>query len=324
MIDKVYIEAAIESLDLVLQIATHLHSTQQIHNMNDFLTQIQTKAESKISSSLGQSLGISIPVVRPIVLSFSSPEFFMVAILGISFVSALSGENILRGLIAGGAGLFLATIGLDPMSGQQRFTFNQLFLWDGIGLVPISVGFFAIPEIIDLAVKGSSIAGKHDIKLGGILEGVKDVFRYWLLVIRCSAIGTFIGILPGIGAATSQWLAYAHAVQSSPDKEGFGKGAVEGVLGPCSADNSSLGGSLIPTIAFGVPGSVMMAILLGAFIMQGLVPGPDMLIPEAGGGYLGLTFSFMWTIVITNIDFFTDRVFLFNSPDGETFGNNIF
>jgi len=247
------------------------------------------------------ALGISIPVVRPIVLSFSSPEFFMVAILGISFVSALSGENMLRGLIAGGAGLFLATIGLDPMSGQQRFTFNQLFLWDGIGLVPISVGFFAIPEIIDLAVKGSSIAGKHDIKLGGILEGVKDVFRHWLLVIRCSAIGTFIGIMPGIGAATSQWLAYAHAVQSSPDKEGFGKGAVEGVLGPCSADNSSLGGSLIPTIAFGVPGSVMMAILLGAFIMQGLVPGPDMLIPEAGGGYLGLTFSFMWTIVITNI-----------------------
>ncbi|MDP2645136.1 MAG: tripartite tricarboxylate transporter permease [Desulfobacterales bacterium] len=247
------------------------------------------------------ALGLAIPVVRPLVLSFGSPEFFMVAILGITFVSSLSGEARLRGLIAGGAGLILATIGMDPMSGIQRFTFGQLFLWDGIGLVPITVGFFAIPEIIDLAVEGSSIAGKHTIKLGGIMQGVTDTFRHWWLVIRCSAIGTFVGVMPGIGGATSQWLAYAHAVQSSGEKGRFGKGAIEGVIGPSAADNSTLGGSLVPTIAFGVPGSVMMAILLGAFLIQGLVPGPDMLIPEAQGGHLALTFSFMWTIVVANI-----------------------
>jgi len=247
------------------------------------------------------ALALTIPFIRPLVLSFGSPEFFMVAILGITFVSSLSGEAVLRGLIAGGIGLFLATIGLDPMSGIQRFTFGQLFLWDGIGLVPITVGFFAIPEIIDLAVEGSSIAGIHTLKLGGITEGVKDTFRHWWLVIRCSAIGTFVGVMPGIGGATSQWLAYAHAAQSSGDRGDFGKGAIEGVLGPSSADNSTLGGSLVPTIAFGVPGSVMMAILLGAFLIQGLVPGPDMLIPEVQGGHLALTFSFIWTIVTSNI-----------------------
>jgi putative tricarboxylic transport membrane protein len=246
------------------------------------------------------ALAIAIPVIRPLVLSFGSPEFFMLALLGITFVASLSGEDQLKGIVAGGLGLMLATIGLDPISGIQRYTFGQLFLWDGIGLVPITIGFYAIPETIELAVLGTSIAQQKVGKLGGVLEGVKDTFRHWWLVIRCSALGTFTAIIPGMGAATTQWLAYAHAVQSSPNKERFGKGAVEGVLGPGAANNSTLGGSLITTIAFGVPASVVMAILLGAFIIQGIVPGPDMLIPPPKGK-LDLTFSFVWVIIISNI-----------------------
>jgi hypothetical protein len=129
---------------------------------------------------------------------------------------------------------------------------------------------------------------------------VKDTFRHFWLVIRCSALGCFIAIIPGMGAATTQWLAYAHAVQSSPNKERFGKGDVRGVLGPGAANNSTLGGSLITTIAFGVPASVVMAILLGAFIIQGIVPGPDMLLPPPKGK-LDLTFSFVWVIILSNI-----------------------
>ncbi len=248
----------------------------------------------------GFALGAAVPVIRPLVLSFGSPEFFMLAILGISFVAALSGEDPLKGIIAGGIGLMLATIGLDPISGIQRYTFGQLFLWDGIGLVPITIGFYAIPETIELAVLGSSIAKKEVGELGGVMEGVKDTFRHFWLVIRCSALGTVIAIIPGMGAATTQWLAYAHAVQSSPNKERFGKGDVRGVLGPGAANNSTLGGSLITTIAFGVPASVVMAILLGAFIIQGIVPGPDMLLPPPKGK-LDLTFSFVWVIIISNI-----------------------
>jgi len=245
-------------------------------------------------------LGLAIPIVRPLVFAFGSPEFFMLAILGLTFVASLSGTFLLKGLISGGMGLFLATVGLDPMSGIQRYTFGQLFLWDGIGLVPITIGFFAIPEIIDLAIERSSIAKERIGKLGGVMEGVKDTLRHIWLVIRCSAIGSYTAIIPGMGGATTQWLAYAHAVQSSPDKERFGKGAIEGVLGPGAANNSTMGGSLITTIAFGIPASVMMAILLGAFLIQGLVPGPDMLIPEPKG-HLSLTFSFVWTIVLSNI-----------------------
>ena len=118
-------------------------------------------------------------------------------------------------------------------------------------------------------------------------------------MLRCSAIGTFVSIIPGLGAATTQWVAYAHAVQSSPDRWRFGKGAVEGVLGPGAANNSTLGGSLVTTVAFGVPASVSTAVLMGAFFIQGLVPGPAMLVP-APKGHLAVTLAMVWTIVIAN------------------------
>ena len=245
-------------------------------------------------------LGLAIPIVRPLVLAFGSPEFFMLSVLGITFVASLSGEALLRGLVAGGIGLWLATIGLDPMTGTQRYTFGQLFLWDGIGLVPVTIGFYAIPELVDLAVQRSSIAQVDVGQVGGVWQGVRDAFRHWFLVLRCSAVGTFVSVIPGLGAATTQWLAYAHAVQSSPDRARFGKGAVEGVLGPGAANNSTLGGSLVTTVAFGVPASVSTAILMGAFVIQGLVPGPTMLAP-APKGHLAVTLAMVWTIVISNV-----------------------
>jgi putative tricarboxylic transport membrane protein len=251
-------------------------------------------------------LALAIPIVSPLVLSIGSAEFFMLAILGVTFVASLSGENVPKGLLAGGFGLVLAMVGLDPIESVPRFTLegilgqdNSLFLWDGVSLISVTIGLFAIPEIIDLAVQGTSIAQEGaPSKLSGVMEGVKDTFRHWKLVLRCSGIGAYIGLIPGMGGGPAQWLAYAHAVQSSPDKERFGKGAVEGVLGPGAANNSKEGGSLIPTLAFGVPGSVSMAILLGAFVIQGIVPGPDLLNPAK---YLNLTFSFVWIIVITNV-----------------------
>jgi len=246
-------------------------------------------------------LALTIPIVRPLVLTFGSPELFMLAILGLTFIASLSGGALLKALLAAGIGLFLSTVGLDPQSGIQRFTFGRVFLWDGLGLIPITMGFFAIPEIIDLGVQRSSIATEQVRKLGGVMQGVKDTFRHWGLVMRCSAVGTFCAIIPGMGPSVSQWLAYAQAQHNSKDKERFGKGAVEGVLGPGAANNSSMGGCLITTVAFGVPTTVLMAILIGAFLIQGLVPGPQMLVPEAKGGHLALTFSFVWIVAVSNI-----------------------
>ncbi len=250
------------------------------------------------------ALAVSIPIVRPLVLTFGSPELFMLAIVGITFIASLSGRGgraLLRGFLAGALGLLAAMVGMDPQAGVQRYTLGQLYLWGGLDLVPVLVGIFAIPEIVDLAVRGTSIAG--DVPMGkltsGVWQGVKDTFIHWGITIRCSLIGTFIGIMPGLGGGVAQWIAYGHAVQSArtaKERERFGKGDVRGVLGPGAANNSKEGGALIPTIAFGVPGSSSMAILLGGFLILGVTPGPDMLTK-----HLTVTFSMVWTLVIANV-----------------------
>src|SRR5947207_5074687 len=256
---------------------------------------------SLVGSVIGAlSLAVSIPIVRPLVLLFGSPELFVIAIMGITFIGTLAGTSLIKGLLAGGVGLMLAAIGVDPQTGSLRYTFGWLYLWDGLDVTPVVVGMFAIPEIIDLAVRGTSISQAPKEKLKGVMEGVKDTFRHFWLVVRCSLIGVYFGVLPVLGANVAQWIAYGHAARSLEDKSRAGKGAVEGVLGPGAANNSTLGGSLITTIAFGVPASVIMAILLGAFIIQGIVPGPDMLLPPPKG-HLDLTFSFVWVIIISNI-----------------------
>jgi TctA family transporter len=262
-------------------------------------------ASSLVGALVGAvALAVAIPIVRPLVLTFGSPELFMLALVGIAFIAALSSpgsRGMLRGFLAGALGLFLGTIGQDPQAGVARYALGTLYLWQGLDLVPVLVGLFAIPEIIDLVVRGTSIASAAPAgKLSrGALEGVKDTFRHFWLTIRCSLIGTFIGIMPGMGGAVAQWMAYGHATQSARTAEerlGFGRGDVRGVLGPGAANNSKEGGALIPTIAFGVPGSTSMAILLGGFFLLGLVPGPDML-----SKHLAVTFSMVWTIVIANV-----------------------
>ena len=237
------------------------------------------------------SLAAAIPIVTPLVLSFKSPEFFSLAILGICFLAALSGDNQLKGVLAGGLGLVLSTVGLDYQENIERYTFGLVNLWEGFSLIAAAVGLFAIPEIVELWVRGSAIATAKVGKLGGVLL-VQAPQLHGL----DHMIGTFFGLVPGVSGALSQWVSYAHAVQSAKDRSGFGKGDVRGVLGPGAANNSGIGAAMIPTIAFGVPGSATTAILLGAFIIQGLEPGPKMLTE-----HLYLTFSFVWLIVISNI-----------------------
>jgi len=249
-------------------------------------------------------LALTIPVVRPLVLAFGSPEMFMVIILGLTCIATLSGHGkrgLLLGLMSGGFGFLCSLVGQDRQAGILRFTFGQLYLWNGLPIVPVMVGLFGIPEIIDLGVRGTAIAGNVTFgKLGkGVKDGIKDTFHYFWLTVRCSIIGSLIGILPGLGGGVAQWVSYAHAAQSAKTAEeraGFGKGDVRGVLGPGAANNSKEGAGLIPTVAFGVPGSTGMAVLLGAFFILGLVPGPDMLTK-----HLTLTYSMVWTIALSNI-----------------------
>ena len=241
-------------------------------------------------------LALSVPFVRPIVLSFGPPEFFMLAVLGLSFVASLSGVSIVKGLMMGGFGMLLATVGQDPGTARLRFTFGEPYLFDGINLVPVAIGLLAVPSIIEMMATKTSIArsGVHDVS--GSFEGVKDNLRHWWLNIRCGVIGVFIGVVPGIGGGAAQFVAYAHALQTSRHKEEFGRGSPEGLIAAGSVNNSKEGGDLLPTLAFGIPGSAGMAILLGAFLITGITPGPAMLTTN-----LHVTFAMVWTIVVANI-----------------------
>jgi len=254
-----------------------------------------------MSSVVGATIGaiflaVSIPIMRPLVLLFGSPQLFIITIMGITFIGTLAGSSLIKGLLAGGIGLMLAAIGVDPQTGSLRYTFGSLYLWDRLDIVPVTVGLFAIPEIVDLAVRGTSISQVPRGKLSGVMEGVKDTFRHFWLVMRCSLIGVYFGVLPVLGANVAQWMAYGHAAQGLKDRSRAGKGAVEGVLGPGSANNSTRGGDLIPTIAFGIPGSGSMALLLGAMLIVGLQPGPEMLKSK-----LDVTFAMVWILIIANI-----------------------
>ncbi|MBT4938710.1 MAG: tripartite tricarboxylate transporter permease [Rhodospirillaceae bacterium] len=243
-------------------------------------------------------LAASLPLILPIILSINSPELFMLGILGLTMVGSLSGGSMLKGLTVAALGILLSTVGTAETVAMSRFFFGTEYLNDRLPLIPVVLGLFAIPEIMELAIRNVSISRvpEGQAEDGGILDGVKDAFKHWWLALRCAIIGTYVGMLPGLGAAIVDWIAYGHAVQSAKDKSKFGQGDIRGVIAPEAANNATKGGSLVPTVAFGIPGSLGAAILLGALIIVGLKPGPDMLTTD-----LHITFSMVWTIVIANI-----------------------
>ncbi|NNG04776.1 MAG: tripartite tricarboxylate transporter permease [Inquilinus sp.] len=243
-------------------------------------------------------LGLTIPALRPIILYLGSPELLACAVFGISMVAVLSGSAPLRGLAAAGIGILLSMIGGDPQTGTLRWTMDSLYLYDGLPLLPVALGIFALPELCDLAIRRTAIADKTRYNLrAGMAHGARDAFRNWWLVLRCGGLGAAIGAIPGLGSAVVDWFAYGHAIRTVPDAATtFGKGDVRGVIAPEAANNAKEGGALVPTIAFGVPGSASMAILLGAFLIHGLQPGPRMLTE-----HLDVTYAMVWSIALANI-----------------------
>ncbi|GAB6173985.1 tripartite tricarboxylate transporter permease [Paradesulfitobacterium aromaticivorans] len=255
-------------------------------------------ASSAIGGIVGAIfLALFLPIGDKLVLAFGPPEFFMLAILGIVFIATVGHGSVSKALISGGVGLMLSLVGFDPITGAVRFSFGQLYLYDGIHLATAVIGLFGIAQVIRMMVDGGKIANAPSADLGsGMLQGVGDAFRHWWLVVRCSIIGTVIGFIPGLGGDVATFVGYGHAVQTSKNPEKFGKGAVEGVIAPLSAIHAKEGGALIPTLAFGIPGSGAMAILLAAFYIVGIHPGPEMLHSNKD-----LLFSMVWTIIVANI-----------------------
>lgn len=240
---------------------------------------------SATASASGAVFGVLVliilmPVLKAVALLFGPPEFFAMILFGLASIVMAARGNIQKGLLSGALGILLSFVGVASTTGTVRYGFGADYLWDGIPLIPMVIGMFAIAELISLGFKGSeriAEAGTGKLGMSGVARGMKDVWAYRKCFFRSSAIGTLIGIIPGVGGAAANFISYTTAQQFSKTPEKFGTGWPEGVVAAESANNAKDGGALVPTVAFGIPGSAEMAILLGAFILHGLVPGPDLL-----------------------------------------------
>ena len=221
-----------------------------------------------------------LPFLQPIVLTIGSPETFLLALMGVIYIAVLGQGNLTMGLIAGGIGIFLAMIGPQRISSVPRFWLSSDYLLDGIRIVPLVLGLFAIPEILDLARGRTMTAGGQDVSLrwAQVRRGMMDVLHHRFLFLRSSIIGVVVGIIPGIGGDTAPFLAYASAKQVAREPQKFGQGKVEGVIAPESSNNAKEGGALVTTLGLGIPGSAGMSVLIGGFLILGLEPGPDFLV----------------------------------------------
>ena len=255
-----------------------------------------------MSSMFGGLIGVigltlAIPLARPLVLLFGSPEIFMLTVLGISLTALLSKGNMIKGLVAGAFGVLLGQIGAAPTTPEYRFTFGNQWLADGLDLVAVALSIFGIAEVIALVAKKTSIASVSSLG-SGWGEGIKDVFRHWMHVLRGSLIGIWAGVLPGVGATAGTWMAYgqAKATAKGEDRKKFGKGDPRGIIAPEAANNSVEAGDLIPTLLFGIPGGAPAALLLGALLLFGIEPGPRILTD-----HLDVIYVIIWSLAIASI-----------------------
>lgn len=232
-----------------------------------------------------------IPIARPLVLAFHSPELLMLALLGMSAVGVLAKGAPAAGLAAAALGLLLGTVGGAPAVPEYRYTFGSLYLFDGLSIAVLALGLFALPELIDLLRDNTRIARTAALQ-GRQIDGLKDVLRNKFLAFRSAVIGVVVGFIPGLGGSVVDWLAYAAAERTVKDNS-FGKGDIRGVIAPEAAASAKDGGALIPTLLFGIPGSGMMAVLLGGFVLLGIQPGPSMVTTD-----LHVTLAIVWTMVI--------------------------
>ena len=250
----------------------------------------------------GAALLAVLPVAREVLKLFGSAEFFLLGLLGIATVAMLSSGAMVKGLLTAALGLAIALVGFSPITGEIRASLGIEYLWDGLPLIPMLLGLFAIPELTNLVVSNTTIATERlDEVLKGsgddVKEGMREALRHKWLITRSSLIGTFVGMMPGLGATPAHWIAYAQARQTEKGAtKSFGTGDIRGVIAPEAANNAIDGGVLVPTLFFSIPGSPNMAIILAFLILKGIEPGPRMLTD-----HLDLTIALAWTIILANI-----------------------
>jgi putative tricarboxylic transport membrane protein len=235
---------------------------------------------SAVASAIGGIFSVVVlifaaPLLARLAYQFGPPEYFALALFGLSMVAAVGGDSPAKNLLAGASGVLLATIGLDLTTGVERFTFGVPALSDGLDFIPVLVGLFAIAELFErMAQRG---VPQSIIKLKAMdLPTWADFKKCAKCIAMSSGIGTFIGALPALGATTAALICYNETKRWSKYKDEFGKGAIEGVAGPEAANNAAVGGAMVPTLALGIPGSTTTAIILAGLMIQGVRPGPHL------------------------------------------------
>ncbi len=246
-------------------------------------------------------LGVLIPASLWVLKLFSYPEIFFLALFGIAFSALLSGSAMVKGLITGCIGLTMAFVGIDEIFGVPRYTFGQPFLFDGVDLIAAVLALYAIPEMIALSHRkgreaAAAVRSRPADGRGQVKQGLRDIFVHRWMTLRTSLIGAVVGIIPGLGGDVAAWLCYGHAAQTSRHPELFGKGSVEGIIGPEAANNSKEGGALVPTLFLGLPGSSGMAILLIALTPLGIAVGPDL-----AANNQQIIWVMLWALVLSNL-----------------------
>ncbi|NLT95979.1 MAG: C4-dicarboxylate ABC transporter permease [Clostridia bacterium] len=213
------------------------------------------------------------PQISKFALNFSAPEYFALAVFGLSIIISVSGNSVLKGIMAGVFGLMIASIGLDPVSGFPRFTFGFMNLFEGPPFIPTLIGLFAFSEVFK-GVEKIVTQAKVEAKITRLLPSRADIKKCWKTIVKSSILGSFIGSIPGAGGDIAAFVGYSEAKRTSKNPENFGKGEIQGVAAAEAGNNGCTGGAMIPLLSLGVPGDAVTAVLLGAFIMQGIRPGP--------------------------------------------------
>lgn len=259
-------------------------------------------AAAAISSGIGGLLGgftllFLTPLLASVALKFGPPEYFWIAILGLTMIATLSSGSMLKGLIGGSIGLLISTVGIAPIGGQSRFTFGFPSMIAGFELIVVLIAFFCVPEVIGMIENKIQRKNmKYKPQKGVTTFIFNTIIRKPFLLLRSSAIGIITGIIPGAGGNVAALLSYDSAVRFSKDKSQFGKGNIDGVTAAESANNAEVGGSLVPLLSLGIPGAPPAAIILGALLIQGIQPGPNLF--EVHGG---LVYTFLWAFILANI-----------------------
>jgi putative tricarboxylic transport membrane protein len=265
---------------------------------------------SALATAAGASVGIFVlvallPVLRSIILLFGPAEFFAMALLGLAVIALVSAGSMAKGIFAGSMGLLLGVHGFNVVTGVSRFDFGNIILLDGIPLVPVFVGMFGIAQGVELLVNHDRVseADQQALEVGTwrqMFQGMGAVVRHRWLFVRSSILGTVIGAVPGPGGTVATFLAYGHAMSTATDKSEFGKGDIRGVIAPEAANDAKDGGALIPTLAFGVPGTFAAALIMLALQFHGLRMGPRILGPELPTAFV-IIFALFLSNWITSI-----------------------